>query len=38
MKDRNDQGLTFAYDGQGQLQTVTDSVGRQIAVAFVADR
>jgi RHS repeat-associated protein len=34
MKDRNNQGLTLAYDGSGQLQTVTDSVGRQIAVAY----
>ena len=33
-KDRNNQGLSFAYDGQGQLQTITDSVGRQIAVTY----
>lgn len=36
MKDRNDQGLTFAYDGSGNLQTITDSVGRQIAATFVS--
>ncbi len=36
MKDRNAQGLTFAYDGSGQLQTITDSVGRQIAATYAA--
>jgi RHS repeat-associated protein len=34
-KDRNSQGLTFAYDGQGQLQTITDSVNRQIAITYL---
>jgi YD repeat-containing protein len=32
VKDRNDQGLTFAYSGSGQLETITDSVGREIAL------
>jgi RHS repeat-associated protein len=34
-KDRNNEGLSFAYDGQGQLQTITDSVNRQIAVTYL---
>lgn len=34
-KDRNGQGLTFAYDGQGQLQTITDSVNREIAITYL---
>jgi RHS repeat-associated protein len=36
LKDRNSQGLTFAYDGSGQLQTITDSVGRSIAITHSA--
>jgi RHS repeat-associated protein len=35
-RDRNGQGLTFAYDGQGQLQTIIDSVGRHIAVTYAS--
>ena len=35
-KDRNGQGLAFAYDAQAQLQTITDSVGRQIAVTYAS--
>ena len=33
MRDRNDQGLTLAYAGS-ELQTITDSVGRQIALTY----
>jgi RHS repeat-associated protein len=32
MKDRNNQGVTLMYDESGQLQTISDSVGRAIAV------
>jgi RHS repeat-associated protein len=34
IKDRNNQGLTFSYNGSGLLETITDSVGRSIAVTF----
>lgn len=38
LKDRNNQGLTFAYTGSGELQTVTDSVARQVAVTYQSGR
>jgi YD repeat-containing protein len=36
LRDRNGQGLTFAYAG-GRLTTITDSVGRQIALTYNGD-
>ena len=30
VKDRHDQGLDYAYDGSGRLQTVTDAAAREI--------
>jgi RHS repeat-associated protein len=32
LRDRNGQGLTFAYDASARLQTITDSAGRAIAL------
>ena len=36
VKDRNQQGLTYAYDGSGQLATITDAAGRQIVFGYAA--
>ncbi|MGH7540926.1 MAG: DUF6531 domain-containing protein, partial [Gemmatimonadota bacterium] len=36
IRDRNNEGLTFAYDPQ-KLASITDSVGRQITVTFTGD-
>ncbi|MGH3134410.1 MAG: DUF6531 domain-containing protein, partial [Gaiellaceae bacterium] len=38
IKDRNNQGVTFAYDASGQLERITDSVGRQVAVQHASGR
>jgi RHS repeat-associated protein len=38
VKDRNGYGLTFEYDSLGQLETITDSVGREIAVQHLGGR
>jgi hypothetical protein len=37
MRDRNNQGLTLAYSGS-ELQTIIDSVGRQIALTYESGR
>jgi RHS repeat-associated protein len=34
--DRNGQGLTFAYNGNGQLATITDSASRQIILSYTS--
>ena len=36
IKDRNNQGLTFTYNGSSQLTTITDSVGRSISLTYDA--
>jgi len=35
--DRNDNTMRFAYDGQGRLETVTDTLGRAITYTYNAD-
>lgn len=34
IKDRNNQGLSFIYNGSSQLTTITDSVGRTITLTY----
>jgi RHS repeat-associated protein len=34
IKDRNDKGLTLAYDGSNNLTTVTDSAGRTTTLTY----
>ena len=36
IKDRNGQGLAFAYDGSGRLSTATDSVNRTMTFTYNA--
>jgi RHS repeat-associated protein len=37
LKDRDNQGLTLAYNGSGQLSTVTDAAGRQVTFTFTGN-
>jgi RHS repeat-associated protein len=37
LKDRDNQGLTLAYNGSNQLSTVTDAVGRQVTFTFTGN-
>ncbi len=34
MEDRNHNRLTFTYDSEGRLGTITDSVGRQVSFGY----
>jgi RHS repeat-associated protein len=34
IKDRNDNGLTLAYDGSNKLTTITDSAGRDTTLTY----
>jgi RHS repeat-associated protein len=34
--DRNDQGLSFGYNGSGQLTTITDAAGRQVDLSYTS--
>jgi RHS repeat-associated protein len=37
VKDRNDKGLTMAYDGSGRLATVTDATNRAASFTYNTD-
>ncbi len=34
--DRNDQGLSFGYNGSGQLTSVTDAAGRVVTLSYTS--